>query len=405
MTSQTRYIRAGWLIDGTGTTIQQDVLLTLKQGKIAEICSCPKGELPDPSLVVDFSHCTLIPPLVDCHVHLALSPTDDQKVRKEQLNTPYEQRKKNINTHLNLLLQHGIAAIRDGGDRHGHTCLYKHELTGVNQCSPLPQLKVTNSGFYASGCYGAFLGQMAAKTSTLPETVAQTPLPIDHVKLFNSGVNSLTQFGRETAPQFSLDTIKGLSSSLKKKKLPLMVHANGQQPVANAVNGGCSSIEHGFFMGDENLQRMAELQTFWVPTAVTMKTLLGLKVGDSDVVERTLDSQLEQLVKARHYGVPVAVGTDAGSMGIEFGTSVSEELQLLQQASYSLAEVIACATTKGGELLGTKFSSPLLQSKPASFLAVKSAPSQLLANLSFIEAVQFPDRPLFFPKQTAGKEV
>ena len=397
MNSQTSYIRAGWLIDGTGSDIQQDVLLTLEQGILTSVCPCSAEELPAPSLLIDLSHCTLIPPLVDCHVHLALSPTNDQQVRNEQLNTPYQQRKANIQHHLDLLLAHGVAAVRDGGDQHGHTCVYKQEWEGDKQRTHFQHLKVTTGGFHVTGCYGAALGQAILHEHSLHTAVSHMPLPIDHVKLFNSGVNSLTQFGRETAPQFTLDAIKALTTSLKEKKLPLMVHANGKHPVANAVNGGCRSIEHGFFMGEENLRRMADLQTFWVPTVVTMKTLLRLKVGNSDVIEQTLASQLQQLAKARQYGVPVAVGTDAGSLGVEFGTSVTEELQLLEQAGYSLAEAIQCATTKGAELLETELPGPLIKNTPASFLAVKGSPRQLLTQLPSIEAIQLPDKALFFP--------
>lgn len=400
MNSQTSYIRAGWLIDGTGNTIQKDVLLTVKHGRITAICSSLRDDQPDSSLIVDFSHCTLIPPLVDCHVHLALSPVQDQQMRKKQLNTPFGQRKAGIKKHLSLLLRHGVVAVRDGGDQHGHACLYKSQVAEGKKPPHFPQLKVTSSGLYAKGCYGAALGKAVPERSFLSEAASQTVPPMDHVKLFNSGVNSLSQFGKESASQFTLEEITALTSSLEEKKLPLMVHANGTQPVANAVEGGCRSIEHGFFMGEENLQRMADLQTFWVPTACTMKTLQHLQVGDSNVTMQTLDSQLEQLAKARQYGVPVAIGTDAGSVGIEFGVSVTEEIQLLEEAGYSLAEAIECATTKGADLLNIELSSPLIKTKPASFLAVKGSPRQLLSRLSSITAIQLPGKPLFFPEHT-----
>ena len=53
--------------------------------------------------------------------------------------------------------------------------------------------------------------------------------------------------------------------------LSVMVHANGEAPVRIAAMAGCRSVEHGFFMGSENLSRMADRGVTWVPTAVTMQ--------------------------------------------------------------------------------------------------------------------------------------
>ncbi|AQV01094.1 hypothetical protein [Desulfococcus multivorans] len=60
-----------------------------------------------------------------------------------------------------------------------------------------------------------------------------------------------------------------------------MVHCNGETPVAIAVEAGCDSVEHGFFMGEENLRRMADMGTVWVPTAVTMKAYARMLPQDA----------------------------------------------------------------------------------------------------------------------------
>jgi len=91
-----------------------------------------------------------------------------------------------------------------------------------------------------------------------------------------------------------------------------MVHANGPKPVQIAVEGGCHSIEHGFFMGSDNLRLMAEKAVFWVPTAVTMQAYCRYlkRIGnDADIARKNLDHQVEQLFKARLLKVPVALGT------------------------------------------------------------------------------------------------
>lgn len=111
----------------------------------------------------------------------------------------------------------------------------------------------------------------------------------------------------------------------------VMVHANGRQPVRLAVAGGCHSIEQGFFMGRENLELMAEKGTFWVPTLFTMKAysanINSAQAGaDRQVIEKNLNHQIEQLAMARELGVNVALGTDAGSLGVLHGESMVEEM-------------------------------------------------------------------------------
>lgn len=65
--------------------------------------------------ILDLSHCTILPPLVDSHVHLVMSGTDDPAVRKHQLTAGYDEIKDVIARHLNDHLSCGILAVRDGG--------------------------------------------------------------------------------------------------------------------------------------------------------------------------------------------------------------------------------------------------------------------------------------------------
>jgi imidazolonepropionase-like amidohydrolase len=121
---------------------------------------------------------------------------------------------------------------------------------------------------------------------------------VDHVKIINSGLNSLCCFGKETSPQFDSKDLAETAERVHRLGLKLMVHANGELPVKMAIEAGCDSIEHGFFMGRENLMRMAERGTFWVPTAFTMAACARMSdpgSTQSEVAGRNLEHQLEQL--------------------------------------------------------------------------------------------------------------
>jgi imidazolonepropionase-like amidohydrolase len=88
-----------------------------------------------------------------------------------------------------------------------------------------------------------------------------------------------------------------------------------------------------------------------------------------------LDHQLEQLARAREQGVPVAVGTDGGSLGVHHGRAFVEELKLLMEAGYSLESAIRCASLNGALLLNLEDELGCLKpGMPASFVVTRGGP-------------------------------
>lgn len=384
------YLFAGRLIDGTGGPTRHDVLIQTEEGIITSMrrikpddLSALEGER------VDLSQCTLLPGLVDCHVHLTMSGTSDMEIRRHQLNFTFEQAGPVIARHLSHHLQHGIVALRDGGDSAGHTLRYRKELlpaSGLPCC-----VRAAGKAWRARGRYGRIIGRPPHEGCSLAQCITEDENGADHIKIVNSGLNSLTEFGKETAPQFPPEELDGAVQAARRKTLKCMVHANGKAPVRYAIDAGCHSIEHGFFMGRENLERMADLQVFWVPTAITMKAYSEELVNgslESDIAKRTLDHQLEQIAYARNLGVPIAVGTDSGSLGVHHGASYPGELELLLDAGFSIEEAVCCASLEGARLLGLKNElGQLKKGMPATFVAVKGHPSDLPRSLALPVAV------------------
>ncbi len=378
----------GHLVDGSGGPIQKDMLLTVQDGVFTNIEGFAENMVLDPAAVTDLSLCTILPPLIDCHAHLSMSGTTDQQTRKQQLTAGYDDIRPHITEQIHYHFTHGVLAVRDGGDQHGHVLRYKNEPTEKKKEPVI--IKAAGKAWHKKGRYGAFLGCHPQENETLATAFSGENDGADHVKLINSGPNSLSEFGRESSPQFSLNEIREFAAQVRKRGQKLMVHANGHLPVRFALEAGCHSIEHGFFMGKENLRRMAETQTTWVPTAVTMKACAETldprdTLIDRRVVERTLQHQLEQIALAKQYGVTIALGTDAGSRGVLHGESVAEELKLIMKAGYSLTEAIQCATSNGAQLLGIDEIGIIAKGKPAHFLAARATPAMLPRKLSYLE--------------------
>lgn len=377
-------IRAGALIDGSGGHVREQVVIWVKNGIIDAIDPVNKKE-ETPDITFDFSHCTLLPGLIDSHVHLFMSGTDDLQIRKQQIEAAsYSDTETVIAGHIDRLFTCGVAGVRDGGDRFGHALRYKKIHAGSGR---LPiQLKVAGNAFHQPGRYGNLIGDPISVK--LSEAVRNVPAGVDHIKLVNSGLNSLVEYGRQTLPQFTASDIRAAVSAARDKGLKVMVHANGDEPVRMVIDAGVDSIEHGFFMGRDNLKKMADQQIFWVPTAITMKAY-GRFIqdpGKADIAKKNLDHQMEQIALARRLGVPVALGTDAGSLGVYHGHSVAEELNIFCQAGYSVEEAVKCATANGALLMGIESMGSLIPGKKATFIAVTGSPEHLAASLNRPEA-------------------
>ena len=385
-----KLIRAGWLIDGSGGDVFEDVLLEIKDGIIHDINPYRKDYLNQAD-VLDLSNCTILPGLVDSHVHLFMSGTDDRSVRDFQLVADYDDLKEVISRHTFQHLSQGVVAVRDGGDHGGHALRYKTE--NLKKSSSRLILKVAGKAWHRPGRYGRLIGRTPLPGESLAQAIAGEEETIDQIKIVNSGVNSLSSFGRLTAPQFELEELRSAVSAAGGRGLKVMVHANGELPVRIAIESGCHSIEHGFFMGKENLEKMAEKRVVWVPTIYTMKAYAEHmkrqtgRVDPADVARRNLEHQLKQLSMARELGVPVALGTDAGSLGVHHGAAVIEELKLFMKIGYSLSDAVKCATLNSAKLLGLKNYGTLEEKKSATFVAVKGGPSSLPASLKEIKAL------------------
>ena len=384
-------ILAGWIVDGIGSPVREKMLVRIRKGIFQEIRPFSDGAV-NPSEFIDLSACTLLPALVDAHVHLSMSGAVDQNIRMRQLSDDLETAKKSISRHLAQLLAHGVLAVRDGGDRNGYAQRYKED-TMDEQDAPV-SLRVAGKAWHKPGRYGSFVGR-ALEKGRLADGLSRGNGHIDHVKIIQSGLNSLTHFGKESLPQFQLNELSEAVAVAAGLGLKTMAHANGRLPVGIALLAGCSSVEHGFFMGEENLALMAERGIYWVPTAFAMKacgTCADEQGREHRIAMKNLEHQLEQMALARRLGVSLAVGTDAGSIGVHHGSGIIEELKLFIEAGFSMEEAIKCASSNGADLLGLERRGRIQKGWCADFVVVKGSPSSLPESLSNITKIHGGER-------------
>lgn len=394
--AESKRIIAGSLIDGSGGPILHEVLLRIENGLIASVEPL-RGDFPESKRAeaTDLSHCTLLPGLADCHVHLAISGTANLEKPRNRFHPSRQQADALISEHLAGLLRAGILAVRDGGDPAGNALRFKRERRSD---APPVSIKAAGKGWHAPGRYGKIIGAAIPEDATLAERISEQADRPDVVKIVNSGLNSLTEFGKQTHPQFELHELQHAFEVARTLGLKTMVHANGVHPVGMSVLAGCDSIEHGFFMGRENLERMAENRTFWTPTACTMKAYCQVGRPGSveiEMAKRNLDHQLEQIAYARRAGVRLVIGTDSGSPGVCHGTSFIEEFGLFMAAGLTLEEAVRAGSFDAAVLLGLEGELGRIEpGKPATFIAVRGGASDFPEALERLDRVYLRGEPV-----------
>ena len=381
------YIKAGYLFDGTGTSPLKNPVIAIEDNTIKKIVPEYDAESSPLNLTdydfYDFSDYIVMPAFIDSHVHLVMSGTDDHNVRKKQLNYEYKEAFHAIYDHIKSHHENGIIAVRDGGDYGGFSLKFACSEKSLTDKFPIT-VRSPGKAWRHDGCYGKLIGRPPEKGETLTEAIMRYPALSDYIKIVNSGINSLVEFGRLSPAQFTYDELKKAVIASGSKSV--MVHANGPAPVLSAITAGAASIEHGFFAGDEALGLMAEYGTVWVPTCVTMDAygkITSKAVQENYIAMKNLEHQLTQVIKAYKYGVTMAAGTDAGSIGVNHGASLSREIELFIEAGVPVSMAIRYASLEGAKLLGIDSSYGSIEcNKSANLVGVKVSLSDLPCRLS-----------------------
>jgi len=363
---QTRFIIAGSFIDGSGAEVCRNVFLAVKDTIITAIG--PVADLPrnDEAAIDDFSHCIIVPPLVDCSVSLSRSPSVDRRVRLSLEEAGFEKKAALAAQHIRYCHSHGVLGVADSDDSIG---------LGEHLQEVMPQ--------------GSIIDIRRAGKDFLKIVYSSI---IDDKEAQNSRLNR-----------------EGLSLILQQKgNKKAVVVANGRQGVQEALAAGCDAIEQGYAMGKENLREMADMDVLWIPSVLMAKNGLDGAGSGGDVTcrfslryvapgkadpgaetfwKKMLAEQLAQLRLARELGVKTAVGTGAGSVGILHGESMVEEMKLFIKAGYSLEETIRCASENGARFFGMENLGALAVGRKATFLVARGTAQQLPRKLAYLEGI------------------
>ena len=384
------YVWASHALVGDSLKPLDNVLIQITNNQIEGITQISREKVTSEQCVF-LDGITLLPGLIDAHVHLAL----DGKDFKEAYSLWKQEAKilDAMKNHLSDYLKSGIVAVRDGGDNLGlNLSLAKSIQVDVAR---FPKLVTTGQALRKDQKYGSFLGQGIKTITEIPNFIAQqAKLGVDQLKVLLSGIVSFKEFGKVGSIQFNLEELKLIVDSAHNEGLKVMVHASSAQAVALAIEAGVDSIEHGYFLEEKSLYLMAEKNIFWLPTVVpvaiqcmdhSLKTTWTSQ--ELEVITKVYESQLSKLQLAEALGVPLGVGTDAGASGVLHGTSLLPELIKYSEAGLTNKTILQAVTKNNAKMLGFDNSLGTIDIKREPRLI--GVPGDPLKDLEFLREISF----------------
>lgn len=358
--TKTTVIYAGRVIADPGKPALGPSTVVVTDDRIVSI-DAGRAPAPDGADIVDLGDRTLLPGLIDLHVHLTGDPGGDY--RSEAVD-PDEWGVVVGAKNARITLRAGFTTVREAGSaqytafslRRGTAEGY---IEGPRIIAAGPPLSIIGGHGDTTGfredihavldqgytCTGAV--ECAEKVRKASRAGA------DVIKITATG-GVLSQQGRGLEGHFSSAELQSIADTAHSLGLKVMAHAHGARGIESAAAAGIDSIEHGTFADDAALKVMKAKGTYIVPTLMAFEGVrerLGKGIYTPTVEEKvrmTLGRVGQAVGRAKALGVPVAFGTDAGVF--EHGRNAGE-FALLVKAGLTPREALASATTVAARVL------------------------------------------------------
>jgi imidazolonepropionase-like amidohydrolase len=353
----TTAIRCGTLIDGTGAEPIRGATLVFEGDTIVNVSK--NGEPPRDAEVIDAEHLSVMPGMIDCHVHLGSSTWGLQ----ERLLTPFSLIVAHALNHARITLEAGFTSIRDAaGTPRGVKMAIDQGLF------PGPRVRIAVSALSQTGGHGDSVmpnGANIRPVSELPFTVVDGIEGVrratrevlragaDQIKVHTSG-GVMSPNDEPGATGFSPDEIAAIVYEARAAGKTVMAHAQATQGIKNAVLGGISSIEHGIYLDEEVIEEMKRRGTFFVPTLVAPLWVIRRAEKDPSSVPPYALRKAREVVAAHQAsfrlaverGVRIAMGTDTG---VGPHGSNAEELERMVDGGMTPMQAIVATTQTAAE--------------------------------------------------------
>jgi imidazolonepropionase-like amidohydrolase len=403
--AETVTVHAGRLSTDASRAASGPSTITVTDGRITSVEAGLRPPAPG-SRLIDLSGKTVLPGLIDSHVHLTGMPGTAfwrEATESDEWSTL-------VGAHNALVTARaGFTTVRDlGSGRLNGFALRRAVEEGL---IPGPRILAAGQALSTIGGHGDVAGfrpeVMAAldghNTCTGPDECAAkvreaAKFGADVIKFHATG-GVLSQGDKSLGQAFSDAEMKAICDTAHSLGLKAAAHAHADAGIAAAVRAGVDSIEHGTFASAATIRLMKERGTVFVPTLMAftgIRERLGKNIY-TPIVEQKVRMTLSEVGKAarlaREAGVPIVFGTDAGVF--EHGRNAEELGQLVELVGLTPAQALASATTGAARLLGLENEiGRIAVGYSADLIAVDGDPLRDAAVLRKVDFVMVKGRPI-----------
>lgn len=393
-------IHAGRLIDGESDRASTEKTVRIVAGNISAI---ENGYTTPGSgdTVVDLKDSTVLPGLMDTHVHLTGEYSASSNLNRFVLNEAdyaFDAAK-----YARRTLQAGFTVVRNLGDAFNVTIALRKAIAAGDVEGPM--IITAGTGLSSTGGHGDGTNGWAARFGANPGPKQGVVNSADDAKkavrqrykegadwikiTATGGVLSVATSGQN--PQFTDDEFRSIVDTATDYGMRVAAHAHGTEGMKRAVLAGVASIEHGTYMSEEVMELMKEYGTYYVPTILAGNWVAEKAKIDGFFPElvRPKAAAIGPLIEgtfaaAYKAGVPIVFGTDTG---VSPHGDNAQEFALMVRSGMPPMEAIQSATSVAADFLDIGASHGRLQAgKRADIIAVPGNP---LDDISLLEQVSF----------------
>jgi imidazolonepropionase-like amidohydrolase len=343
-------LRAPRLLDGTGAPPVEAAALLLSGGRVA--FAGPAAGLAEGAAgaaTLDFPGATLLPGLVDAHVHLVASGHPDLAA-----GLPGSEAERTIASVVNARrqLESGVTLVRDLGAPGAEAVLVGRAVEAGEIAGP--RVVAAGPAVTMTGGHIPYLGRVTDGVEDMRAAVrANLAMGARCIKVVATG-GVLTPGVVPREPAYTQPELDALVSEAHRFGLTVAAHAIGEGGVAAALRAGVDSVEHGMFLDD------AAIELFLATGArlsATFSAPSGILGGPSvpgwikDRARPAAEAQVRSFRAAVQAGVPAVAGTDAGTPDNPHG-GVAREVAFMVEAGLGVLLAVKAATGEAADLLG-----------------------------------------------------
>lgn len=356
-------IRGATLIDGTGADPISNGTVVIEDGVITQVGMDRVIRVPADAAVIDAGGRSLLPGLIDCHVHLMSHGFNLVRT----LSTPPSLGILECIPNLRATLDAGVTSVRDaaGAPLGVKMAVERGIISG-------PRMQISVTALSQTGGHGDPFTRscicLHVDMPDIPPGVVDGVEPMrkrvreilragaDWIKLCTTG-GVLSQTDAPAASQFTVEEIEtAVYEARADGDKRCMAHAQGTQGIKNAILAGVKSIEHGIWLDDEAIAMMKERDVYLVPTlAAPLQVIRQAEADPSSMppwgvekARQVVQDHMDSFRRAAAAGVNVAMGTDSG---VGPHGENAEELALMVEGGMTPMEAIVASTSRAAVLL------------------------------------------------------